>query len=187
MTRSGWRSAGVAGVAAALMSISAVLLSACSSKPEAACPRGVIPADAAKITRFRDGPGRDLIDVISEGQIQNILVDDCKYEKNTVDVRNFQIALVADRGPADRTHVADFEYFVAVVDPQDKILKKQQFKVHFDFKDNRNHLGTVVNDIDVRIPLHDVLKGPQYQIVVGFQLTPDELAWNRSQRLKALQ
>lgn len=178
-----WRWWG-AGAAAALVSVSAVLLSGCSSKPAAACPRGVIPADAATITRFRDGPGRDLIDVVNEGEIQNILVQ-CKYDKKVIDV-DLQVAIAASRGPADRTGAADFEYFVAVVDPNEKILTKQPFKVHFAFTDNRNHLG-MVDQLVPKIPVPDPMKGPQYQIVVGFQLTPDELAWNRSQHAKLLQ
>ncbi len=49
---------------------------ACSSKekPQAACPAGLIPADSATVTKFRDGPGRDLTDVVSEAEIVNILV-----------------------------------------------------------------------------------------------------------------
>jgi len=141
----------------------------------------VIPMDASSITRFRDGPGRDLTDVLVTGNIQNILVDQCKYDKKSVDVSNFQIAITADRGPADRSKAADFEYWVAIVDPQRKVLTRETFKVHFDFSE-LNHVGTVVADLEPRIPLPDIMKAPDYQIVVGFQLTPEELAWNRKQR-----
>ena len=159
-----------------------VFAAGCSSdKPEPACPRGVIPMDASSITRFRDGPGRDLTDVLVTGNIQNILVDQCKYDKKSVDVSNFQIAITADRGPADRSKAADFEYWVAIVDPQRKVLTRETFKVHFDFSE-LNHVGTVVADLEPRIPLPDIMKAPDYQIVVGFQLTPEELAWNRKQR-----
>ncbi|HTY69126.1 MAG TPA: hypothetical protein VMH36_20905 [Alphaproteobacteria bacterium] len=160
----------------------AAFASGCGSdKAEPACPRGVIPADAAAITRFRDGPGRDLTDVVVNANILNILVDRCKYDKNSVAVTNFQIAVTADRGPADRSKAADFEYWVAVVDPERKILTRETFNLHFDFSE-LNHVGIVVADLEPRIPLPDVMKAPEYQIVVGFQLTPDELAWNRKQR-----
>ena len=160
----------------------AVLVAGCGSKkPEPACPRGVIPADAATITRFRDGPGRDLTDVLVTGNIQNMLVDECRYDQNSVEVRNFQIAITADRGPADRSRVADFEYWIAVVDPDRKILTRKAFNVHFDFND-LNHVGIVIPDLQPRIPMADIMKAPEYQIVIGFQLTPDELAWNRKQR-----
>jgi len=167
----------------ALAALALTLIAAgCSSKkPEPACPRGVIPADASTVTRFRDGPGRDLTDVLVTANILNILVDQCKYDKNSVEVTNFQIAITADRGPADRSKAADFEYWIAIVDPDKKILTRKTFNLHFDFSE-LNHVGTVVADLEPRIPLPDIMKAPDYQIVVGFQLTPEELAWNRKQR-----
>lgn len=157
------------------------LLAACSSteKREAACPQGVIPEDAATVTRFREGPGRDLTDVVAQGEIVNILVQ-CKYDKRGVTV-DLQVAVAANRGPADRSRAAEFDYFVALVDPQQNILVKEPFRVKFEFRDNRTRLGTV-EEIEPRLPLADVMKGPEYRILIGFQLTPDELAWNRSQR-----
>lgn len=156
-------------------------VTACSrEKPEAACPRGVIPADSASITRFRDGPGRDLTDVVSEGEIVNILVQ-CKYDKKAVTV-DLQIAVTGDRGPADRSRVAEFEYWIAIVDPQQNVVTKQPARVRFQFTDNRTRLGQILSELEPYIPLADLNKGPEYQIMVGFQLTPEELAWNRSQK-----
>ncbi len=169
---------------AALLALGlAAVLAACGSsdKAQPACPSGLIPADAAKITRFQDGPGRDLTDVIAEATIQDILVQ-CEYKKKVADI-DLQIAVVGTRGPADRSRVAEFEYFVAIVDPQQNILVKQPFKVRFEFNDNRTQLGTI-EQIEPRLPLPDPSKADQYRILVGFQLTPEELAWNRSQNAK---
>jgi hypothetical protein len=160
---------------------SLVLLSACSrEKPEANCPRGVIPADSASVTRFRDGPGRDLTDVVVEGEIADILVQ-CKYDKRSVTV-DLQIAIAADRGPADRSRVAEFDYWVAILDPQQNIVTKQPARVRFQFTGNQTRLGQILNDFEPYIPLADLKKGPEYQIIVGFQLTEQELAWNRSNK-----
>jgi hypothetical protein len=157
------------------------LLTACGlgEKREAACPQGIVPADSATVTRFRDGPGRDLTDVIAEGEIVNILVQ-CRYDKRGVTV-DLQVAIAANRGPADRSRVAEFDYFVALVDPEQNILAKEPFRVKFEFRDNRTRLG-LVEELEPRLPLADVMKGPEYRVLVGFQLTPEELAWNRSNR-----
>lgn len=159
------------------------VLTACSAqeKREAACPKGVIPADAASVTRFRDGPGRDLTDVLAKGEIINILVQ-CRYDRRGVTV-DLQIAIGAERGPADRSRVAEFDYFVALVDPEQKILVKEPFRARFEFRDNRTRLGQI-EEIEPRLPLVDAMQGPNHQILVGFQLTPDELAWNRNQRAR---
>lgn len=169
---------------AALLASLLVVTSCSREKPEAACPRGVIPADSASVTRFRDGPGRDLTDVVVEGEIVNIQVD-CKYDKKSVTVDRLQIAIAADRGPADRTRNAEFEYWVAILDPQQNIIIKEPAKVRFQFTDNRTRLGRIVGeDFEPYIPLTDLKQGPEYQIIVGFQLTPEELAWNRQNKVR---
>jgi hypothetical protein len=172
-----------------LLAGAALLLAGCgvfskSEKREAACPRGVIPADSAKVTRFRDGPGRDLTDVVSEGEILDILVQ-CKYDKQAVNV-DLQVAVGSTRGPADRSKVTEYDYFVAVVDPEQNILAKQPFHVRFEFKDNQTKLGSI-EELEPHLPLKDVMKAPDYQIMIGFQLTPEELAWNREQRARQTQ
>lgn len=160
---------------------SLLVLSACSrEKPEANCPRGLIPADSASITRFRDGPGRDLTDVVAEGEIADMLIQ-CKYDKRSVTV-DLQIAIAGDRGPADRSRAAEFDYWIAILDPQQNVVTKQLAKVRFQFTDNRTRLGQILSDFEPYIPLADLKQGPEYQIVVGFQLTPEELAWNRSNK-----
>jgi hypothetical protein len=163
------------------------LLSACGifsrkDKAEAACPQGIIPADSAHITRFRDGPGRDLTDVLTEGQIYDILIQ-CKYDKQSVTV-DLQIGVIGMRGPADRSRNADFEYWVAIVDPADKIVERSSSRAVFQFKDNETRITLVKDDLEPYIPLADLKAGPNYQIIVGFQLSADELKWNREQRAK---
>jgi hypothetical protein len=156
----------------------AIALSACNRTPPA-CPRATILGDGATITQFRDGPGRDLTDVLAQAEIVDAAVD-CDYDRSGVDV-SMQIAIAATRGPADRARVADFDYFVAVADAQRNILAKEVFRVRFNFPDTQSRVGTV-EQIEPRIPLKDRAEGVNYQIVVGFQLTPEQLEWNRTQR-----
>jgi hypothetical protein len=178
MHRSSWLKSGL------LILALAALLGGCNrqDKREAACPQGVIPADSAHVTRFRDGPGRDLTDVLSEGQIYDVLIQ-CKYDKKSVTV-DLQIGFIGSRGPADRSRNADFEYWVAIVDPEDNIIQRTSSRAVFQFKDNESRLTLVKDDLEPYIPLSDLKVGPNYQIVVGFQLSADELTWNREQRAK---
>lgn len=162
-----------------LLAAGLLLLAACSSnKREPACPRASILSDAATVTKFRDGPGRDLTDVVSRGEIVDIATQ-CEYDKRGVTM-TLQVAIAGTRGPADRSREAAFDYFVAVADPQRNILAKEVFRVQFKFSENQTRVGTV-DEIEPRIPLKDVMKAPDYQVLVGFQLTPDEIEWNRKQ------
>lgn len=154
------------------------LLSSCNRTPPA-CPGATIIGDGSTVTKFREGPGRDLTDVVAEGQIVDIAVE-CGYDRRGVDV-TLQVAIAATRGPADRSRKAEFDYFVAITDAQRNILAKEVFRVQFQFPPNQQRVGQV-EEIEPRIPLKDRAEGVSYQIVVGFQLTPEEIEWNRTQR-----
>jgi hypothetical protein len=153
-----------------------------SSEANFGCPSGEVPREASKVTRFRDGPGRDLTDIVVEGEIYDILIQ-CKREKQTVAV-DLQIGFSATRGPADRSRRADFDYWVAIVDGQRNVLSREAGRVRFDFKDNRMKLSYVSDEMEPLIPFKDPKEPSGYFIVVGFQLTPEEMAWNRSQAAK---
>jgi hypothetical protein len=158
----------------------AALLSACNRTPPP-CPRATILNEGASVTKFREGTGRDLTDVVAQAQIVDTAVE-CGYDRTGVDVA-MQIAIAATRGPADRARMADFDYFVAVADSQRNILAKEVFRVRIAFPDTQTRVGTI-EQIEPRIPLKDRAQGVSYQIVVGFQLTPEELEWNRTQRTR---
>ncbi|MGQ0662022.1 MAG: hypothetical protein ACT4P2_00245, partial [Pseudomonadota bacterium] len=154
-------------------------LAGCGGRPPPPCPSASILAEAATVTRFRDGPGRDLTDVINEGELFDILAL-CSYGRRGIDV-DLQVGVVATRGPADRARAAQFEYFVAILDPERQVVARQRFDVRFEFPDNRARLVRI-EELEPQIPLADAALGPRYEILVGFQLTRDELAWNRSRR-----
>ena len=162
----------------ALLAAVLVLLSACNRTPPV-CPRVTVLGDGASVTKFRDGTGRDLTDVTAQADIVDVAVE-CDYDRTGVDVA-MQVAIAATRGPADRARVADFDYFVAVADAQRNILAKEVFRVRVQFPQSQSRVGQV-EEIAPRIPLKDRAQGGTYQIVVGFQLTPEELEWNRTRR-----
>ena len=168
-----------ARLTAPLLLIAALVpLAACNRTPPA-CPRASIISDGASVTKFREGTGRDLTDMVAQAEIVDIAVN-CDYDRRGVDVA-LQVAIAATRGPADRSRAAEFEYFVAVTDPERNILAKEVFRVQFKFAANEQRVGTV-DEIEPRIPLKSRADGVEYQIIVGFQLTPEEIEWNRTRK-----
>jgi hypothetical protein len=143
-----------------------------------ACPRVAVLADAARIVKFRPGPGRDLTDVLYEGQFRDV-TGTCAYDmkRSHIDLE-FSVDIEVVRGPADATRQVRIEYFVAVVDPNQNILGKEKFTAAFRFEGNANR-AVITEDVNPRLPLQDVKLGPGYAVLVGFQLTADELAYVR--------
>jgi hypothetical protein len=144
--------------------------------PRSICPQGLILADAGEVTLFREGAGRDLTDIEAQARIADVVVN-CKPERRSVTV-DLQVAIAAERGPANRTGRQDVDYFVAVVDPQGQILTRQNFRMSFAWPENRMRVGAV-DELEPRIPLTAPEQAPAYQIWVGLQLTEEQLAWNR--------
>jgi hypothetical protein len=150
--------------------------------PRSICPQGLILADAGEVTIFREGPGRDITDVMAQARIADVAVG-CKPDRRSVAV-DLQVAIAAERGAANRDGRQDVEYFVAVVDPQGEILTRQTFRMSFVWPENRMRVGTV-DELEPRIPIAGPDKAPAYQIWVGLQLTEEQLAWNRRDKSAA--
>ncbi|MFM8990126.1 MAG: hypothetical protein ACKOUS_10950 [Alphaproteobacteria bacterium] len=163
-----------------LPALAAALLAAgCTGdpvNPATVCPQGLILADAGEATIFREGMGRDLTDISAQIRIADVVVD-CKRDRRLVTV-DLQIAIAAERGPANRSGRQDVGYFVAVVDPQGNVMNRQSFSVAFAWPENRVRVGTV-EDIEPRIPVDSPEKASSYQIWVGLQLDEEQLQWNR--------
>ncbi len=152
--------------------------------PPPPCPRVSILPDAETITTFKAGPGRDLIDVVGEGQLVDA-IGACEHkidketDAGTLDIE-LQVAMEARRGPAERDHRVSLDYFVTLLDgASTAILQKNTFRVTVEFPGNRSVAQVLDSPVGLTIPLKAGQRGADFQILLGFQLTPDELEFNR--------
>lgn len=167
----------------------ALLASGCGlfgdQPPPPPCPRISVPPDAQSITRFVEGPGRDLIDVAYDGRIVDIL-GSCEHEIDDVTnagVLSVEINLVIEtsRGPANSDRRAALDYFVALADSSRNLLNVRVFPVTVEFPGNRNRLiwrDDPDEPVILRIPLKAGQSGVDFEIFVGLQLTREELDYN---------
>ena len=77
--------------------------------------------------------------------------------------------------------VAQFTYFVAVVDAASHILNEQRVGLAAHFVGSENFLATTEN-ITVHLPVKRVAEGGNYGVVAGFQLTADQIQFNNAQQ-----
>lgn len=166
--------------AAALLAVGA-----CSSSqpPSAmtACPRVVVLSDLSTLTRFREGPGRDLTDVQLEAQFSGLGFG-CKFDKQGVTI-DIDVQLDAARGPALAQPKARFEYFAAVTNPVGEIVAKEPFVAEVEFKGNTTRL-VVADELTQRIPLIDRASAPGWSVLLGLQLTEAEAEWVRQRKAR---
>jgi len=165
---------------AAALPVVAALASCTSLDPSEkfapACPTTAILADAADLTQFRSG-GRDLTDMVINGRITGLsgkcALDDREHLRTTISV-----GMDLTRGPAAPGRGIDVPYFVAVSDG-DTILAKQAYTLHVDFARNSDRQRLTGDEVDLVLPVTKAKSGAAYSVRVGFQLTPDQLAFNR--------
>ena len=173
-TRSAARIGGLAALGAA-----ALLLAACETqKPTTvACPRVLVDEDVGNLTRFRDGPGRDITDIVVRSEISRI-AGACEVTDEFVNVE-FGIELAAERGAAGSGRV-NLPLFVAVVDEGGTVIDRQSFSETADFSGNRSQ--TVLRDVfTIAIPRKQGAATDSHRIYAGFELTRDEVSYNREQ------
>ncbi|CAK0774517.1 Lipoprotein [Azospirillaceae bacterium] len=168
----------IVAIAAALTVSGCSMLSSSSTKErtgDLGCPQVGIIRDLSQITNFRPGK-RDLADVISHAEIADFK-GDCTYDGKGVSI-SVAVALVAERGPAFTGSQADYTYFVAIANPENRILAKQEFSTAVEFKNGAPRAGTR-EELTQAIPLAVDEDGRGYRVMLGFQLTPEQIEFNR--------
>jgi len=150
-----------------------------SPKPEMPppCPRAVVGENAGRLTRF-SGAGKEPANVVFEAEISD-LAGTCVYDDDSIDV-DLQIQLVASRGPAATDDSAKFNYFVAVARTDKTVLSRDAFDTVIELPGNQTRNQTV-EQLEQTIPIAKGESGANFVIVVGFEMTPEELEFNRKQ------
>jgi hypothetical protein len=139
------------------------------------CPVVGIPDELSHVSHFK-GSGTDFANVT----VTALLTDakgSCTFDKEGVTVE-MNVSLIARLGPSAVERTADFAYFVAILNPDGKIVAKQVFPAPITFADNQSRKGSI-ETITQRIPMKDYKQAGNYHIDVGFQLTQEELSYNR--------
>lgn len=162
----------------ALFTLGIAGCSALGGSPPLPCPVATIVSDAAQATVFIDGPGRDLIDIRFEIEI-DALASDCDYNRAGDEITTRTgVRIVATRGPAAQGPEVAFSFFVAVVDRDQRVLARERFDSALVFEPTQRRAGAV-EEIEEVIPLPEGLSGANYEILVGMVLTADQLEFNR--------
>lgn len=171
-----------AGRVSLVIGLGFLTLSGCSMFQTASpkeCPRVSLLNAAAKMTQYKQGPGRDLIDVLFEARVLDIKWS-CNFAGNRLRVVA-AIDLVAQRGPASKGGDANVPFFVAIIDKDQNIVAKEEFQSAIEFTDARRRAG-VREEIEQTVFLKENENGTDYEIIVGLQLDKQQLQQNRSGR-----
>jgi hypothetical protein len=184
-------------ISSGLLTIFAVLaLAACSGAKPAptilmSCPRASVLEEAANLTRFKPGAIRQPENADFVAEIVSVAIK-CRPPVDASSINGeIEMLIVAAQGLAGGLAGNEgaarpgwggskVAYFVAILDRSQKILAKEVFEVSLGLSAEQTQ-ATLNERLEPRIPLQPGQTGNDVQIMVGFQLSPDELAWNRQQ------
>ena len=142
-------------------------------------PSSACYSDGADLTRFA-GTGRDLTDLVVEAHLVAVPAT-CHYADdlhNQVEAK-VKVTMTVSRGPAMPGRTVEVPYFIAVAE-NDTIYDKQVFTGRVDFPANTDRLTLTTSEISLLFPVSHDKSAAAYKIWVSYQLTPDELAANRT-------
>jgi len=179
-------------LAVALMGAS--LLAGCSSPKEilelsgsdernpGPCPRAFALYEAARIVEFKDDVQR-FDNVGFTGEIQNVR-SLCRYFGTRPIVGDLEIAFDFGRGPATQDiSTARYEYFVAVTRKNIAVIDKQTFPLDVTFPAGADRVSVIEKIDEIVIPrATEGTSGENFEIIVGFELTQKQQAFNSEGR-----
>jgi len=166
----------------ALLLLGAFVLSGCGmfgggrEQKRLVCPGSFVAPEIDKLAVFKPGTERRIENVLYGVQIAGINSRCERGEKGIVVSSRIEFRII-DNDPSART--GSFAYFVSVVDAEQNILTKQVYTIAFEL-DSRQGSMTKREELTERLPLLDVSTGGNYAVVVGLQLTPEQVEFNRA-------
>lgn len=153
------------------------------AKTGAECPQVKALTELSSISQFVNTKTPSADKMIAEAKVENVSAT-CAVAPASVSVE-LSLDFLGTLGPVgvkDMNGQANYTYpyFLTVVTPDGKILSKDVFALSMVYDKGGINLRKQ-DKLRQVIPLAAGQQANQYQILIGFQLSEDELAYNRSQ------
>ncbi len=156
--------------------------------PLPGCPPVKLLGAAAEIVQYREGPGRDITDIVHESKLVGF-TGNCEFIGDSPNFTHVKVlmrpVLDISRGPAAAGRTLDLDYFVAIPDFYPSPEGRREMSVRVLFPENRSTLRVQDGEISLTIPLSGGRSAPDTDIFLGFVLTEEQLKANRERRSAA--
>lgn len=168
-------SVGLAAIALGLAGCSSL-----SSESNAGpCPRAYALYDASRLVEI---VGDEVLysNVGFTGEVENV-ESFCRYTGDRPIVADLDVELGFGRGPAAEGDTHTYQMFVAVTRADVAVIDKQVFPIEVRFDDDEDRVFIRQSFDRIEIPrASEGISGTNFEILVGFELTEDQLEFNRN-------
>lgn len=172
----------------AILALSATSLSACKSTKEilavgeageknpGPCPEAFALYEASRLVEFHGSESFSKVGFTAEIEKVRSL---CRYYGGNPIDADLELDISFGRGPAATGTTATYEYFVAVTRKNIDVIEKQVFPITITFPEGVNVVTVTENVGKIIIPrANDTTSGANFEIIVGFELTQEQIAFN---------
>ena len=176
-----------------LLAGSALFLSSCQAfdtldarTNQGPCPAAGSVYEAQRVVAL-NGEGERYIDIEYTGEINGVRLF-CRYVGDDPIEAQLEIDFSFGRGAAATDYSHEYNYFVAVTRTNRAVISKEVFPLVVEFEDGQS-VVTLQEDVSrIIIPRADeTISGANFEILVGFELTDEERAFNAAGRRYLLQ
>lgn len=142
------------------------------------CPNALVLADAARVIEF-DGD-EDVKNIAYTGEFQSVQLDCRFYGELPIDA-TVKVNMAFGRGPKGEALTHPFKYFLAVTRTDLEVIHKEEYTIPVEF-DEDEAVAVIEDQIrQIVIPrANETTAGTNFEIIVGFSLTPEQVIFNRS-------
>lgn len=142
------------------------------------CPYVKALYDASRYVELKDG--KEAASAVGfTGEIQSVRAT-CEYKGDQPIRVQIAVDFMLGKGPQASGAAKDFPYWVAVTTRNESVLDKQQFAVRGDFPAGVDRVGVSDTIKQIVIPRANAqVSGANFEILVGFDVTPQMAAFNR--------
>jgi len=142
------------------------------------CPFVKALYDASRIVEFKDAHEASA-NVVYSGEIQGISAG-CEYKDNEPITVAIDVLFELGKGPQATANSKTYHYWVAVTDRNREVIARQEFDlpVSFPAGQDRVYMSDAVNHIVIPRGTNTT-SGANFEILVGFDVTPQMADFNR--------
>ena len=148
------------------------------------CPETAVLSDAVTVTKLKPGAPQGQQNPANVAFLAEMsqakLSCDYDRDRNRLSV-DIEFAVKGTRGPAATGADPQIDFFVAVVDADNNVISKTVYHGQPDMRGRTSNVYTQSVE-GFPVPLGMDKRPTDYEVLTGFQLTPDELAYNRIPR-----
>jgi len=171
----------------AVAAAGAFALSACSTVADrfsdeenvGPCPNAFALYDAVRIVSF-EGDGEEVFaNVGFTAEIQDVSTL-CRYIHDNPINADIELEIGFGRGPAAEGRRHTYTYWIAITRRDVAVIDKRMLEVDVRFPSGEDQVFLIERIPNVIIPrANEDTSGTNFEIIIGFELTPEQLEFNR--------